>query len=85
MVESAKDGSMGKLFAGDKEIAPLIAAALITAGSHIIAAIIECFSGISTVETPRGKIPIGDLRLGDNVLTYTPEKGAHYTEVKENR
>ena len=33
----------------------------------------------------KGKIPIGDLRLGDNVLTYTPEKGAHYTEVKENR
>ena len=40
-----------------------------------------CFSGSSTVETERGKIAIGDLRLGDNVLTLTPGTGAHYTEV----
>ena len=85
MVESAKDGSMEKLFAGGKESVfpyilcdprPCVCVLTDTCG---------CFSGISTVETKRGKIPIGDLRLGDNVLTYTPEKGAHYTEVKENR
>jgi len=41
----------------------------------------SCFSGSSTVETEeRGKIPIGNLRLGDNVLTYTHGKGVHYTE-----
>jgi len=39
-----------------------------------------CFSGTSTVETERGKIWIGNLRLGDNVLTYTPGKGGHFTE-----
>jgi len=40
-----------------------------------------CFSGSSTVETEeRGNIPIGNLRLGDNVLTYTHGKGVHYTE-----
>ena len=44
----------------------------------------SCFSGTSTVETERGTIPIGNLRLGDNVLTYTPGKGGHYTEVKQN-
>jgi len=41
---------------------------------------ISCFSGTSTVETERGKISIGNLRLGDNVLTYTPGKGGHFTE-----
>ena len=45
----------------------------------------NCFSGSSTVETERGKIPIGNLRLGDNVLTYTHGKGVHYTEVIHNR
>ena len=80
MVESAKDGSMEKLFAGGKEsIPPLTLPYICDPGPC------TCFSGISTVETKRGKIPIGDLRLGDNVLTYTPEKGTHYTEVKENR
>ena len=45
-----------------------------------------CFSGSSTVETEeRGNIPIGNLRLGDNVLTYTHGKGVHYTEVIHNR
>merc|ERR1712179_234752 len=40
-----------------------------------------CFSGSSTVETEeRGNIPIGNLRLGDNVLTSTHGKGVHYTE-----
>ena len=42
----------------------------------------SCFSGSSTVESEeRGNIPIGNLRLGDNVLTYTHGKGVHYTEV----
>ena len=42
----------------------------------------SCFSGSSTVQTEeRGNIPIGNLRLGDNVLTYTHGKGVHYTEV----
>ena len=46
----------------------------------------SCFSGSSTVETEeRGNIPIGNLRLGDNVLTYTHGKGVHYTEVIHNR
>ena len=45
-----------------------------------------CFSGSSTVETEeRGNIPIGNLRLGDNVLTSTHGKGVHYTEVIHNR
>ena len=62
MVESAKDGSMEKLFSGDKEFIQWIIPAC------LLAVDCSCFSGISTVETPRGKIPIGDLRLGDNVL-----------------
>ena len=68
MVESAKDGSMVKLFAGDKEIAPIVIAALVTAGGGIVEGIIKCFSGIST-ETKRGKIPIGNLRLIIEMLT----------------
>ena len=43
----------------------------------------KCFSGTSTVQTERGKIPMGNLRLGDNVLTYTHGTGDHYTEVSE--
>ena len=83
MMESAKDGSMEKLFAGGKEsVNPCDWPSKVPCGP-VGGGV--CFSGISSVETPRGKIPIGDLRLGDNVLTYTPEKGAHYTEVKENR
>ena len=95
MVESAKDGSMETLFAGGKESIPPWCDHLTVVRKFqcmfgcrddcCTKCIFGCFSGISTVETPRGKIPIGDLRLGDNVLTYTPEKGTHYTEVKENR
>merc|ERR1719370_228726 len=40
----------------------------------------NCFSGSSTVKTRRGNLPIGNLQLGDDVLTFTSEKGAHYTE-----
>ena len=68
MVQSAKDGSIASILDnyGGEDYTQI--------GSL-------CFSGSSTVETERGKIAIGDLRLGDNVLTLTPGTGAHYTEV----
>ena len=75
MVKSAKDGSMEKLFGGDDYYA--IGANWKPGGGGGCC----CFSGSSTVETERGKIAIGNLRLGDNVLTLTPGTGAHYTEV----
>jgi len=74
MVKSAKDGSMEKLFGGDDYYA--IGANWKPGGGGGCC----CFSGSSTVETERGKIAIGNLRLGDNVLTLTPGTGAHYTE-----
>merc|ERR1712212_1154350 len=76
MVESAKDGSMERLLTaslGDDYQSPPNP----NPGPFPSP---KCFSGTSTVETERGKIPIGNLKLGDNVLTYTPGKGGHYTE-----
>ena len=74
MVESAKDGSMERLLT-----------ASLGENDYQIVSPPQCFSGTSTVETEQGKIPIGNLKLGDNVLTYTPGKGVHYTEVIQNR
>jgi len=81
MKESAKDGSMLKLFTGGKE-SPALAMGCDfyeCCGCHNGCGC-GCFSGTSRVKTERREIPIGKLRLGDKVLTYTPEKGAHYTE-----
>merc|ERR1712179_404715 len=69
MVESAKDGSMERLLT-----------ASLGENDYQIVSPPQCFSGTSTVETEQGKIPIGNLKLGDNVFTYTPGKGGHYTE-----
>ena len=41
-----------------------------------------CFSGDSTVQTPNGTIFLRDLKLSDHVLTYIPETGLHFSEVK---
>ena len=70
MVESAKDGSMERLLT-----------ASLGENDYQFGPSPQCFSGTSTVETEQGKIPIGNLKLGDNVLTYTPGKGGHFTEV----
>ena len=41
-----------------------------------------CFAGSSTVETQRGNIQIGNLLLGDSILTSSIGKGIKFTEVR---
>jgi len=68
MVESAKDGSMRKLYTGMK-------------GGNDYGDYGGCLSGSSTVYTrQRGPIQLRDLKLKDTVLTYTPGVGTHFTE-----
>ena len=69
MRAKAKDGTLKEAF-NDEEC--------------IIFFCFPCFSGSSTVRSQRGELPIRDLKLGDFILTQSPGKESHFTEVRQN-